>query len=45
VRFNHFACFIVKRNVAQSEVAGVVEQFVALGEDPQKFNAFLSRVA
>jgi hypothetical protein len=34
-----------KRNVAQSEIAGVVERFEAIGEDPEKFSAFLSRVA
>jgi hypothetical protein len=31
-----------KRNVAQTEIPGVVERFLAIGEDPEKFRAFLS---
>jgi hypothetical protein len=33
------------RDIAQGEVAQVVEQFEAIGEDPEKFKAFLSRAA
>jgi hypothetical protein len=33
-----------KRNVAESEIPGVVE-FLAIGEDPEKFKAFLSAAA
>ncbi len=30
------------RDIAQSEVAGVVEQFEAIGDDPEKFKAFVA---
>jgi hypothetical protein len=32
-------------DIPQGEVAGIVEQFLAVADDPEKFNAFLSRVA
>jgi hypothetical protein len=32
-------------DIAQGEVAQVVERFQAIGEDVEKFNAFLSGVA
>jgi hypothetical protein len=34
-----------KRNVAESEIPGIVERFLAIGEDPEKFKAFLSAAA
>jgi len=34
-----------KRNLAQSEIAGVVERFLAIGEDPEKFKAFVRAAA
>ena len=39
VRFDDLARFIVNAN------NGIVERFLAIGEDPEKFSAFLSRVA
>jgi len=30
------------RDIAQSEVACVLERFLAIGEDPEKFKAFLN---
>jgi hypothetical protein len=44
---------VIKRPDTESEyhdipspkIAGVVERFVAIGDDPEKFSAFLSRVA
>jgi hypothetical protein len=41
-------CFLFRgrqyRDVPQAEVAGVVEQFVAIGEDPEKFKAFVNTI-
>jgi hypothetical protein len=32
-------------DIPSAKIAGVVERFVAIGDDPEKFSAFLSRVA
>jgi hypothetical protein len=32
-------------DIPQGEVAGIAEQFQAIGEDPEKFKAFLSAAA
>jgi hypothetical protein len=41
-------CFLFRgrqyRDVPQAEVAGVVEQFLAIGEDPEKFKAFVNTI-